>query len=186
VISIVVCRTRPAVERLDSSTREIETIWEWKVVQKRLWPLCDVLKIRRAGFHAFRHMHATLLLETGATPKVAQRQLRHADSRVTLDHYAHLIDSSHREAVERAAAFLDRSGPKIEGWWSRWDSNPRPPRCHRGALPTAPRPHRKLFLVYHIPSAARLGLFGKFYFCQFSERQFSSLIPPRNFMLQLR
>src|SRR5450432_652924 len=27
-------------------------------------------------------------------------------------------------------------------WWSRWDSNPRPPRCHRGALPTAPRPHR--------------------------------------------
>ena len=28
-------------------------------------------------------------------------------------------------------------------WWSRWDSNPRPPRCHRGALPTAPRPHRR-------------------------------------------
>jgi integrase len=84
-----------------------------KVVQKRLWPLCDALKIPRAGFHAFRHMHATVLLETGATPKVTQRQLRHADSRVTLDHYAHLIDSSHREAVERAAAFLDRCGPKI-------------------------------------------------------------------------
>ena len=77
-----------------------------KVVQKRLWPLCDALKIPRAGFHAFRHMHATVLLETGATPKVTQRQLRHADSRVTLDHYAHLIDSSHREAVERAAAFF--------------------------------------------------------------------------------
>jgi Phage integrase family len=86
-----------------------------KVVQKRLWPLCDALKIPRAGFHAFRHMHATILLETGATPKVAQTQLRHADSRVTLDHYAHLIDSSHREAVEKAAAFLDRCGPKIEG-----------------------------------------------------------------------
>jgi integrase len=85
-----------------------------KVVQKRLWPLCDALKIPRAGFHAFRHMHATILLETGATPKVTQRQLRHADSRVTLDHYAHLIDSSHRQAVERAAAFLDRCGPKFE------------------------------------------------------------------------
>jgi hypothetical protein len=58
-------------------------------------------------------MHTTVLLETGATPKVTQRQLRHADSRVTLDHYAHLIDSSHREAVEKAATFLDRSGPKI-------------------------------------------------------------------------
>src|ERR1700675_3774387 len=26
-------------------------------------------------------------------------------------------------------------------WWSRRGSNPRPPRCHRGALPTALRPH---------------------------------------------
>ena len=34
-------------------------------------------------------------------------------------------------------------------WWSRWDSNPRPPRCHRGALPTAPRPHRRNDSVYH-------------------------------------
>ena len=32
---------------------------------------------------------------------------------------------------------------KTGEWWSRWDSNPRPPRCHRGALPTAPRPHRR-------------------------------------------
>jgi integrase len=86
-----------------------------KVVQKRLWPLCDALKIPRAGLHAFRHMHTTALLETGATPKVTQRQLRHADSRVTLDHYAHLIDSSHREAVEKAAAYLDSSGPKLSG-----------------------------------------------------------------------
>jgi putative endonuclease len=31
----------------------------------------------------------------------------------------------------------------FDEWWSRWDSNPRPPRCHRGALPTAPRPHRR-------------------------------------------
>src|SRR5438477_3475001 len=33
-------------------------------------------------------------------------------------------------------------------WWSRWGSNRRPPRCHRGALPAAPRPHRT-GLVYH-------------------------------------
>jgi integrase len=85
-----------------------------KAVQKRLWPLRDALKIPRAGFHGFRHMHATILLETGATPKVTQCQLRHADPKVTLDHYAHVIESSHRDAVEKAAVFLDRSGPKIE------------------------------------------------------------------------
>src|SRR5215469_7508975 len=67
------------------------------------------------GRDAFRHMHATALLDTGATPKVTHRQLRHADPRVTLNHYVHLIDSSHRKAVERAPAFLDRIGPKIEG-----------------------------------------------------------------------
>src|SRR5271167_681397 len=37
-------------------------------------------------------------------------------------------------------------------WWSRWDSNPRPPRCHRGALPTAPRPHLgKAYFDYALP-----------------------------------
>src|SRR5208282_2084379 len=36
-------------------------------------------------------------------------------------------------------------------WWSRWDSNPRPPRCHRGALPTAPQPHRGGYEFYHTP-----------------------------------
>jgi hypothetical protein len=36
-----------------------------------------------------------------------------------------------------------------QGWWSRWDSNPRPPRCHRGALPTAPRPHRRTIIILH-------------------------------------
>jgi hypothetical protein len=55
------------------------------------------------------------MLDTGGSPKVTERQLRPVDPRITLDHYAHLIDSSHREAVERAAAFLGRSGPKING-----------------------------------------------------------------------
>ncbi len=87
-----------------------------KVVKKGLWPLCDALGIPRAGFHAFRHTHTTVLLEAGATPKVTQRQLRHADPRVTLDHYAHVIDSSHRDAVEKAATLLVPSVPKNQKW----------------------------------------------------------------------
>ncbi len=30
-------------------------------------------------------------------------------------------------------------------WWRRWDSNPRPPRCERGALPAEPRPHSRIY-----------------------------------------
>src|SRR5689334_17017400 len=33
-------------------------------------------------------------------------------------------------------ALPDDDGPSwMQGWWSRRDSNPRPPRCERGALP---------------------------------------------------
>jgi integrase len=86
-----------------------------KVVEKRLWPLCDGLGIPRAGLHAFRHMHATLLLETGASPKVTQRQLRHTDARLTLNVYAHLIEESHREAVEKVGEKLFRSCSAANG-----------------------------------------------------------------------
>ena len=54
------------------------------VVEHRLWPILDALEIPRCGLHAFRHTHTALLLDSGATPKVVQRQLRHADARTTL------------------------------------------------------------------------------------------------------
>ena len=55
------------------------------------------------------------LSEGGASPKVAQRQLRHSDPRVTLEIYAHLVEGTHREAVEKLASFLAPSGPNEEG-----------------------------------------------------------------------
>ena len=58
-------------------------------------------------------MHATLLLETGASPKVTERQLRHANARTTFDVYAHVREDSHRQAVERAAKYLNSLQPKM-------------------------------------------------------------------------
>jgi integrase len=68
------------------------------------------LGIPRCGLHAFRHTHTALLLDSGATPKVVQRQLRHADARTTLEIYGHVVGDAHREAVERVAAKLDAVG----------------------------------------------------------------------------
>lgn len=84
-----------------------------KVVQKRLWPILDSLGIPRCGFHAFRHMHASLLLETGASPKVAQAQLRHSDARLTLGVYGHVVGDSQRNAVERVAEILRPKVPQF-------------------------------------------------------------------------
>ncbi len=81
-----------------------------KVVEYRLWTILDALGIPRCGLHAFRHSHTALLLDSGATPKVVQRQLRHADARTTLEIYGHVVGEAQREAVERVASIVDGSG----------------------------------------------------------------------------
>ena len=63
------------------------------------------LKIEKAGLHAFRHMAASELLESGASPAIVQRQMRHSDSRITLEAYSHVIG----DAQKRAAEALSRS-----------------------------------------------------------------------------
>jgi integrase len=81
-----------------------------KVVEYHLWTILDALKISRCGLHAFRHAHTALLLDSGATPKVVQRQLRHSDARTTLEIYGHVVGDAHREAVEKVASSLDAIG----------------------------------------------------------------------------
>lgn len=83
-----------------------------KVVEYHLWTILDALGIPRCGLHAFRHSHTALLLDSGATPKVVQRQLRHSDARTTLEIYGHVVGDAHREAVEKAASKLEAIGGK--------------------------------------------------------------------------
>ena len=90
-----------------------------KLVQKRLWPILDALEIPRCGLHAFRHTHSSLLVEGGAPVSVAQAQMRHADPRITLGIYSHVVGDSQRDAVEKLAAILRPSAPKSgpDGEW---------------------------------------------------------------------
>lgn len=62
------------------------------------------LGIERAGLHAFRHMAASELIESGVAPSVVQRQMRHSDSRITLQKYAHVIGDAQRRAVDSLAS----------------------------------------------------------------------------------
>ena len=84
------------------------------IVQRKLWPILDKLGIPRCGLHAFRHTHSSLLLDIGAPATVAQAQLRHADPRITLGTYSHVIGDSQRKAVERIAAILEPNGVNFE------------------------------------------------------------------------
>lgn len=85
-----------------------------KVVEYGLWPVLDQLKISRAGMHAFRHCHASLLMDVGANPTVTKDQMRHSDARVTLGVYGHVIGDSQRDAVDKVGEILRPSAPKSE------------------------------------------------------------------------
>jgi hypothetical protein len=74
-----------------------------KLREKKLRPLLRSLGIPLAGFHAFRHGHATLLIDQGASITTVGAQLRHSDPRITLGLYAHVVPQSQRKAVDALA-----------------------------------------------------------------------------------
>ena len=57
-----------------------------------------VLKGVHLGIHAFRHGVTTELLEAETPIQVVTRMMRHGDSKVTLDHYAHIISGAEQRA----------------------------------------------------------------------------------------
>ena len=79
-----------------------------KVKEYGLWPAQDAAGIKRTGLHAFRRGHSSELLEAGAAPGVVQRQLRHSDARVTLEHYSHVVGDAQRFAVNGLATLIEQ------------------------------------------------------------------------------
>jgi integrase len=97
---------RPNEKRLLFSNRRGNPYSENKVVQKRLWPILDALSNSSCGMHTFRHGHGSLMHSSGASLKVAQIQLRHADASTTSRYYLHVVGSEQRDAAEKVARIL--------------------------------------------------------------------------------
>ena len=76
------------------------------LLQRFVHPACDALGIPRLGWHALRHLHCTLLCQLGVPVAVAQAQLGHADPRITLSIYTHVIPGAQRQAVEQLEQHL--------------------------------------------------------------------------------
>jgi integrase len=76
-----------------------------KIVEYHLWPVLDALNIPRCGLHAFRHTVASLIVDAGYAPEVAQQQLRHSNSRTTLG-YIHLRRGITEQAMTDVADSL--------------------------------------------------------------------------------
>ncbi|HER8728220.1 TPA: site-specific integrase [Streptococcus pyogenes] len=69
------------------------------VRQSALDTRCKEAGIERFTFHAFRHTHASLLLNVGISYKELQYRLGHANISMTLDTYGHLSKDKEKEAV---------------------------------------------------------------------------------------
>ncbi|HFR4142331.1 TPA: tyrosine-type recombinase/integrase [Bacillus cereus] len=78
-------------------------------VFKSIIKKADIPKIR---FHDMRHTHATLLLLQGVNPKIVSERLGHADVRITLDTYSHLLPSMQRDTAIKFGKMLFDEGDK--------------------------------------------------------------------------
>jgi integrase len=68
----------------------------------------------RVTWHQFRHIHSSLLNDLRVPVKIAQEQLGHASISTTLNIYTHVVDASHRAAIEQVERQLFPTVPKSQ------------------------------------------------------------------------
>lgn len=75
-------------------------------VTDQLRKLFDAAGLPGVRLHDLRHTHASLLLLTGANPRVVQERLGHASVSITLDVYSHVLPGLQRDAANRVDDLL--------------------------------------------------------------------------------
>ena len=109
--------SRQAPEDLVFGNRKGDPLRESKLLTKVLQPAAETAGLGRVTWHQFRHIHSSLLNDLKVPVKIAQEQLGHVSISTTLNIYTHVVDASHRSAVElveeRLFTELDPNGPKL-------------------------------------------------------------------------
>ncbi len=109
--------SRRAPEDLVFGNRNGDPLRESKLLTKVLQPAAEAAGLGRVTWHQFRHIHSSLLNDLRVPVKIAQEQLGHASISTTLNIYTHVVEASHRQAVEaveeRLFLELDPNGPKL-------------------------------------------------------------------------
>lgn len=120
----VACRTlREHLERRRPSSSEALVFpnerggphSESNLIQRVLRPAAVAAGLGRVTFHQMRHVHSSILHDLKVPPKIAQQQLGHATVDTTLRIYTHVIEGSHRKAIEDLEGVLFPNVPKLAG-----------------------------------------------------------------------
>jgi len=105
--------TRPAADDFLFPNRDGKPMRESKVLRRVLQPAAERVGIGRVTWHQFRHIHSSLLNDLRVPVKIAQEQLGHASIATTLNIYTHVVDTSHRRAIEALERQLFPTVPKL-------------------------------------------------------------------------
>jgi len=91
-----------------------EPLRESKLLERVLQPAAERAGLGRVTWQQFRHIHSSLLNDLRAPVKIAQEQLGHASISTTLNIYTHVVDASHRAAIEQLERQLFPTVPKSQ------------------------------------------------------------------------
>jgi integrase len=105
---------RTAPDDLLFGNRKGGPLRESKLLTHVLQPAAEAAGLGRVTWHQFRHIHSSLLNDLRVPVKIAQEQLGHASISTTLNIYTHVVDASHRKAIEALERELFPSGPKSD------------------------------------------------------------------------
>jgi integrase len=105
---------RTGTDDLLFPNRQGAPLRESKVLRRVLQPAAERAGLGRVTWHQFRHIHSSLLNDLRVPVKIAQEQLGHASISTTLNVYTHVVDASHRLAIEAVERQLFPSVPKSQ------------------------------------------------------------------------
>ena len=93
--------------------RKGQPLRESKLLRNVLQPAAERAGLGRVTWHQFRHIHSSLLNDLRVPVNIAQEQLGHSSISTTLNIYTHVVDASHRKAIEALERELFPTVPKL-------------------------------------------------------------------------
>ncbi|ALJ23533.1 integrase [Lactobacillus gallinarum] len=69
--------------------------------------ICKKYDLRRIKIHGFRHTHASLLFEAGASMNEVKARLGHADINTTMNIYTHVTDDQKKDTANKLVRLLE-------------------------------------------------------------------------------
>ncbi|MCS8597081.1 site-specific integrase [Levilactobacillus brevis] len=75
------------------------TIWLDQIINK--------YGLKRITTHGFRHTHASMLFEAGASIKQVQQRLGHADAQTTLNVYTHVSKHAKKDTINKFVKYME-------------------------------------------------------------------------------